>query len=402
MPVMPIVHFADETPQQANPWIDQTRALQGLMGTALQQTNQQALAPYNLEAAQLKIPTMQQALAQHQQEMQQSQQLAPAKLLLAQALAQKTETQAQNPLFALGGDSQTIGAINYLRQSGMDKLADILEQGLKVKQTARAQQGQLASQRAGGYLWSKLPIQERETLLAYGRGMNMDPQEVQQEYMKGTSLKDMAAARGYDLASVVPKYTATTSTVTGQQGREAASAEIAAIEPFVTSAVAPYIRQFGTSLQPKAFADFAKARTAGDQDKVARYMAAIALTPEIASMRLRGLGGRVGIEAIKYLTDETYGNLNAYRSLLSPDEFRLSQKYIDDQVQKAVGSASQAVTRPYAQPSSTVSQASQAQVLRGTSDGMIKMKSPEGKLYRVPAKNREIFKKNGYQEVTNG
>ena len=369
--VFPVLNFQPETFDEANPWVhamDEARK-----AAAFQQ--EEAQAPLHQEYLQSQIQSQQ------------------ARLPYIQAMAKQLQTKSDFPLLAQRGLAGQLGAVQYLRQQGHDDLAGQLEKGI-----AQDQQKQLAMQaylnaRAQGYNYGKLPINTRNMMLAYAGGMGYTPSEANQRFIQGATLNDLAKEKGVQLSDVKPTYAPTTQSLSLAQRRQAATSEIGAVTDDVTSALAPYARQFG-GINPKLAINQLMDT---NPDAVSKYLAATALSPELAAMRVSALGGRVGIEAIKHIAQLTYGNLAQYRSLVSPKVFADSQKYLNDWIERAVSAASKNVLNPLGQ---TIGP-------RGTqsplvSSNKVKMEDENGKIWMVPDNKVALFKKNGYKEVDNG
>jgi hypothetical protein len=407
---MPIT-FSPDMFGNPQAYLDTAKALQNLMGTAEEQTRASRMAPYDLQLAQLKIPYLQNQISQQAQDLQQSQQMAPYKLDQLRLANQETRNlapyrlakekalsdiaamKARYPLLQSSGDERTIGAVNYLRNNGMGQLADKLLQGLDISQQEKQSLGNLASERSKNYVFSKLTPDEKANAFAYARSANIPTSELMQGYAQGRDIKQQLADRGFDISNVNPSYAPKGQIVAQQQKREAAKNEMDSISNDVTNAIAPYSRQFGDD-NPKLVIDSLQGK---NNDALGKYLAARALNPELSAMRLNAFGGNVGIEAIKHIGAVTFGNLAAYRSLITPEVFKRSQQYLDDWIARGVEAAGKTALNPYAKQSSSTSS---PDVSRRTNSYF--MKGPDGRVFEVSGNKRGLFEQNGYKVINNG
>src|SRR5690606_6694261 len=72
-------------------------------------------------------------------------------------------------------------------------------------------------------------------------------------------------------------------------------------------------------------------------DMQARALAARALVPELNSLRLKIMGGNIGIEALNELKHTSLGELKVVESLIDSKTFEQAQKYMNQWIDEASG-----------------------------------------------------------------
>lgn len=211
--------------------------------------------------------------------------------------------------------------------------------------------------RGGYYRGNNMTPQGRLEYVATAQGMGIYPMEAAKYISEGVSLKELAKQRGVSLQDVKPIYPATTGAVTQIQNRRSAVAEVNSLSPFITAGLAPYARTFaGYSLAQIADA-FSK--NPADIDKQARFLAAKILSAEQTAARIRALAGQAGVELMKEVQKQAYGQLKILRSQVSPEVATRSQGYVDQQINKAFGRGSATVLQPLGQQQKQAQQGAQ-------------------------------------------
>ena len=82
-----------------------------------------------------------------------------------------------------------------------------------------------------------------------------------------------------------------------------------------------------------------------NKDQQAKFLAARMLAPEQAAIRLRAMGGNVGIEAIREMTDKAMVNGKNIQALVKPDVFNQANEYVEKAIYDAVEAANKASTK---------------------------------------------------------
>ncbi|MGN6347045.1 MAG: hypothetical protein ACTHME_05020 [Candidatus Nitrosocosmicus sp.] len=242
--------------------------------------------------------------------------------------------------------------------------------------------------------YRNLPPEEKSYAIAQVAGMGVDPSQASALLNSGHSISSIAQSLGLDPNNLpTPIYAASNGTVQLIQRRNQAIKEINTIQPQITSAMAPYSRRF-SDYSPSQIADAIKG---DDPDQQARFLAARALNPEMASLRLKAMGGNIGIEAIKEVNNQSMGNIKSFQGLVSPKVYTSAQNYVDQWINQGANAAnsiglagSLGNLNNGGKPilNSTMSTAS-------SSPSMISMKAPNGELFRIPSSNLQAALKMG-------
>jgi hypothetical protein len=185
---------------------------------------------------------------------------------------------------------------------------------------------------AGGS-FDKLPTDEKKRAVGLVTAMNLDPTEGLKLLRSGKSLQDIAEEKGYNLEELTPVYPLGTENVKQLQKRSGFVNEIKNLENNIIGGMGEYQNKlFGYSLEQMADA------VKGDNpDKQGKVLAARALQPELAALRLKVAGGNIGIEAIRELQNKSLGNLKIMESLVDGPTYVAMQKYITKYLEEAAG-----------------------------------------------------------------
>lgn len=183
-----------------------------------------------------------------------------------------------------------------------------------------------------GNSFDKLPTNDRKREIGLMTAMGVDPVEAV-SYLRqaGNSATKYAEDNGIDIANVTPKYALGEQNIKDVQRTSAYFDELGSLEKNITEGMSEYPNRFrGYSLDQ--IAD----QLAGDKpDKVGKALAAAALQPELAALRLKVQGGNIGIEAIRELTDKSLGNLKTVESLVDKPTYQAMQRYINQWLREA-------------------------------------------------------------------
>jgi hypothetical protein len=135
----------------------------------------------------------------------------------------------------------------------------------------------------------------------------------------------MAQAQGFDPNNLPEAIYAPTNTdITRAHFRQQAVAELNTIEPIVAAGLAPYSRRFD-GYSPLQIAD---ALSGENPERQIEFLMAKGVQPEIAGLRVKSMGGQVGIEAIREAQDAAVGRIKIYQAGVSPEIFRKAQERI--------------------------------------------------------------------------
>lgn len=283
-------------------------------------------------------------------------------------------------------------------QSGIPSFQDatnLLVKSMMAQPEANIARADYYNKMASGYDFKSLPPTEKSYLIAQAAGMGVEPQTAAMYFNNGGTLNSLASSKGLDQNNLpAPIYAATPQTVQLIQRRSQALNEINTIQPQITSGMAPYARQFN-GYSPSQIAD---AIQNDNPDQQARFLAARALMPEMASLRLKAMGGNIGIEAIKEVNNQSMGNIKSFQSLVSPKVYTAAQNYVDNWINQGaeaankVGLAGTLANTGGINPSTQVinPQNSSAQ-----NNSMITMKAPNGELFHLPASKLQAALKMG-------
>jgi hypothetical protein len=220
--------------------------------------------------------------------------------------------------------------------SSPNSLVSLLMQGVTAplrEQVARANYYQT---RASGYAFQELPADQKAALVAQAAGLGISPTDATQAFLNGATIEDLARSKGVDPSNMPsPIYPTTQAQLTQIQRRNQALAEINTLEPTISNAIAPYSRRFA-GFSPAQVAD---SITGDNPDQQAQYLAARAIMPEMSALRVKAMGGQVGVEAINEITDASMGNLGAFGPTVSPKVYKAAQGYVTQWLNQAVQSA---------------------------------------------------------------
>lgn len=261
----------------------------------------------------------------------------------------KMNFQMQNPLYGQPGAAGQLGAVELLKKNpglmsdlnAINFLQRSMQSGLEGKES----QNKLTQKQASGYEFNSLPMGSKEYLLAQVAGMGIDPDQGRKMLTSGKSLDEIAVENGYDPNNMPePVYPLTKAGQTAFKNRQAANEEIKALSSKISDASKDYSRKlFGQS--PKLILEALQGK---NEEGQAKALAARALQPELAAIRLRMGGGNVGIEAIREMTNTSMGHLNVIDGMISPAVYEKSQKYVDKWLTEAVDAANKKATQGFA------------------------------------------------------
>jgi len=332
--------------------------LGSMITNRLGQFEQNELARQQVKNALIKNkyaePMAQEELAQAKQKSALYTPMTQADIAQKQANTNRLNFQNENPLYGQAGMAGQVGAAELLRNNPQlaknPNALNLIEQAMSGGLANQQAQTALHQKQAAGYDFNSLPVGSKEYLLAQTAGMGIDPVEGRKLLASGKSLEQIAVENGYDPNNLPePVYPLTKAGQTAFKNRQAANEEIKALSSKISDASKSYSRKlFGQS--PKLILEALQGKNKEGQ---AKALAARALQPELAAIRLRMGGGNVGIEAIREMTDTSMGHLKVIDGMVSPEVYEKAQKYVDEWLTEAVEAANKKATQGIATKKST-------------------------------------------------
>jgi hypothetical protein len=114
----------------------------------------------------------------------------------------------------------------------------------------------------------------------------------------------------------------------------------------------------------------------------------------MASLRLKAMGGQVGIEAIREVQEASMANVKSFQSLVSPAVYKQAQQYMTNWISQGLGAANNAAWKPQA-VSQMTSQAQGGNV-SGSSSQKVMVTNPQGVQGMISAANLQNALQQGY------
>jgi len=254
------------------------------------------------------------------------------------ALVRKMNFQQENPLYGQPGIAGQLGAANIA--SPQD--ADIIRNSLMNTQDQRQAEAELNRKRAEGYTFNSMPMPNRQYLLAQAAGMGIEPNEAAARFNKGETVDQMAVSQGLDPNNKPdPIYPLTTAGQTQLKSRQASLAELNKMGKIISDWAGPYARRI-SGYSPAQVKD---ALLGKNKDQQAKFLAARMLAPEQQAIRIKAMGGNVGIEAIREMTDLSLMHGKIFESLVSPEIFKKANDYVEEAIFDSVNAANKAATK---------------------------------------------------------
>lgn len=254
------------------------------------------------------------------------------------ALTQKMAFQQANPLYGQPGVAGQLGAANLANPQE----AEMIRNSLMNTQYQRQADADLNRKRAEGYTFNSLPMPNRQYLLAQAAGMGIEPNEAAVRFNKGETIDQMASAQGFDPNDKPePIYPLTTSGQTQLKARQASLAELNKMGKIISDWAGPYSRKI-MGYSPEQVKD---AISGKNKDQQAKFLAARMLAPEQQAIRIKAMGGNVGIEAIREMTNLSLMHGRILEPLVSPEVFKKANDYVEEAIYDSVTAANQAATK---------------------------------------------------------
>jgi hypothetical protein len=298
----------------------------------------------------------------------------------------------QNPAAGVGQGNGDLSSFEGAR--------NLLMQGITAPIQEKVAQANYYQSRASGFPFNSLPQNTKTYMIGQAAGMGIDPQDAIKAYYNGETISSLAQQRGLDPNNLpTPLYSATPQTVQLIQRRDQALNEINSIMPNITTAMAPYSRQFA-GFSPS---QISSAITNDNPDQQARFLASKALMPEMASLRLKAMGGNIGIEAIREVNNQSMGNIKSFQGLVSPKVYSAAQNYVDQWINQGADAANKVGLAGSVGNLNNGGQPISNATMTGAQTGgtpagvgaMVSMKAPNGESFSIPAANVQAALKMG-------
>jgi len=233
-------------------------------------------------------------------------------------------------------------------QLSLDLIRAQIERQKALAEKARRNEGSIQDetkaarnkQLVNSHVWSSMPSSSKENLTALANGLGIRPDVFTRGMTEGKTFEQIASEHGYqpdDIAEVIPKYLATTSNVSQENDRRKNLAELSVIEEKVTEWMAPYARKFA-GMSPKQVIDSFQGK---NTDDLAKYYAALALQPEIASLRIKAMGGNMSHAGLEDIIKANFGKSKINESQVGPEVYKKMNHYLAEILKEG----SQAATR---------------------------------------------------------
>lgn len=182
-------------------------------------------------------------------------------------------------------------------------------------------------------LFRSLPVDERRRVISTAVAMGYDPIEAVQRLSKGETLNDLAEGKQTNLKDVDAKYPLSAPAITALNNRQAFQKEIENLEKNISEPMSLVSKKYW-GYSPEQMWGVISGKHSPDQQ--GKILAARALQPELAALRLRAAGGQVGIEAIREMQHAALGKLNILEPLVSSEAYEAMNKYIGKYLEEAV------------------------------------------------------------------
>lgn len=222
---------------------------------------------------------------------------------------------------------------------GLPSTPDLINFGLQsfmAPMEKNIAQADLYNKKTSGFNFQSLPPTEKSYMIAQAAGIGIDPLQAANDYNNGATLASLAQQQGLDPNNLPPPlYAPDGKSIAQIQLKNQARNEINTIMPIMTNAIAPYSRRFN-GFSPS---QISQAISNDAPDAQAQFLAAKALMPEMSALRTKAMGGNVGIEAIKEITNSSMGNIKSFQGLVSPKVYSSAQGYVDKWINQGADAA---------------------------------------------------------------
>jgi len=180
--------------------------------------------------------------------------------------------------------------------------------------------------------WDGLTPDTKAHLVAIAQGAGIRGDEVEKKLSSGESFDDLLYDHGYDPKHPPePIFELTAKNRSALNEREYASREVKYLSNFINDATGDYANRVkGYSTR------FIKDSLLGKNEKQqAKFLSAVALSPELINLRLTLGGARSTVHAIKSMGEKSMLNVKVFESLVSNKVWHDMQSITDKELQKA-------------------------------------------------------------------
>ncbi len=186
--------------------------------------------------------------------------------------------------------------------------------------------------RVAGNAFDKQPINDKKESVAKMRGMGVDTVEAVRYLRKPDSSPEAyAKEHNIDINQVEKKYAPTEQNIKMAQQAVAYMDELDELEKHISAGLGKYQNK----MKGYSFQQIADAAKNEDPETQGMVLAARALFPELSAIRGKLGGANIGIEFLKEMEAKSLGNLNIFESLVSPEAYAASQKYMNAWLKEA-------------------------------------------------------------------
>ena len=183
--------------------------------------------------------------------------------------------------------------------------------------------------------WQSLNSDQKENQLSVGRSLvpNMSDLDLVDYYSSGGTNEKLAQITGQDIGNAGKEYAATGGTREKIQAAQGAQAEAQSLESFITKGMKPYSRTFA-GYSPKQIIK-SLGTDPENNETTSDFLAARALSLENAGARIRQAGLSDAKEILQQMQEKSLNNVKAFKSLVSPEVYELTQNKITRELGKA-------------------------------------------------------------------
>lgn len=206
-----------------------------------------------------------------------------------------------------------------------------------------------------GASYLNAPKSEQNYMTAQARAFGIDPSEAISKYfLKGKGLADIAQEKGFgNNPALWPEasYSATTASLTNAQKRQSAVSELASVDDFINRATGPYAQRIG-GWSPSQVIDQAKtlygsSQNPADKRKMAEFVAATMITPDLNIIRARAMGmNTIGIESLNKIAQTSHNQWKISQALLDPEVYQMANQIANHHIQNMAKAANRPIFSP--------------------------------------------------------
>lgn len=242
---------------------------------------------------------------------------------------------------AAQGNGQMFGGNPVANQMLQSVLAPILK---------NQAQTQWYNARTSGF--NQLPPDGKAQMIAQTNAFGYDPATAANYLTQGYSLQQLAEAKGYTDPANWPmgQPSPTSANRTQTTLRNGALAELNAVQPWLTSSLAPYSQRVG-GYSP---VQIGQAISGSDPEAQANFIAAKAITPDYNALRAKIMNGQFGIGMAEELQAQAMNNFKTFEGTVPPAVFARAQQIGEQKFNEMVSAANNSIyTAPTAKAAQT-------------------------------------------------